>query len=221
MIIKRERELILNTKIRKQGKESVQDIIEALRGGEVVVLPSDNTYGLFVNAQNQESVDKIYQLKDRDVHKPLGFYINEEKIMDYAEVTNGVDKIIDMWPCAITIILPKKATVPDYITKGHNSILMVCPDEFCKELNSLCDFPIACTSANISGQKAITDFSEAYETFNGKVALIVDGGTNRHAQNGTIIDFSKETPTILRIGPYSVDAIQHLVPEAVVAQELI
>ncbi|MDQ7094869.1 L-threonylcarbamoyladenylate synthase [Desulfosporosinus sp. PR] len=211
----------MNTKILKQCEEAINEIIRVLRRGEVVVLASDNTYGLFANAQNREAVDKIYQLKGRDASKPLGLYINREKISNYAVVAKGLDKIIDLWPCPITIILPRKETVPDYVTKGYNSILMVCPDNYCIKLNRLCDFPITCTSANLSGQKAIVDFAEAYETFHGKVALIVDGGMNKHGQNGTIVDFSKEVPTILRIGPYSADEIRNLIPEVIIAEKLI
>lgn len=194
---------------------------QVLGQGGVVVFPSENTYGLLADSRDSQAVEMIYALKGRDGAKPLGFYIDARKAADYGYVSEGAQKLMHLWPCAISIIVPKKEVVSDLVTRGYKSIMMVCPDSFCITLNQQVDFPIACTSANLSGQPAVTAFSEAVEVFEGRVPLIIDGENSRHGANGTIIDFSQSPPLILRIGPFPVEKIREFVPDAAVAEKLI
>lgn len=211
----------MNTECMSLSKKAIYKVIEHLKAGSVVVFPTDSVYGLIADASNENAIKKVYSLKNRNNEKPLGYLTNKEKAFSYGYFCDDAKKISLLWPGPINIIVPKSNLVPDSITKGYSSILMICPDNFCVELSNLADFPIVCTSANMSGEKPIVTFKDASITFYGKVPLIVDGGTSRYGASNTIIDFSRNTPTILRIGPYPVEKIRKLIPNTVMANKLI
>lgn len=211
----------METKVLRFNDQIIYEAAEHMAKGDVILLPSDNTYGLFANGENLSACERIYQLKQRAGRKPLGYYMSPQKAPEYGRFEIGSTKILGMWPCPITLIVPKTNRVPEYITKGFDSVLMVCPDEFCIKLNEIIDFPVACTSANKSGQESITSFEQAYREFNGSVPLIVDNGDSRHGQNGTIINFALEPPTVMRIGPYPADELKKEVPDLVMAEKMI
>jgi tRNA threonylcarbamoyl adenosine modification protein (Sua5/YciO/YrdC/YwlC family) len=212
--------MIRETRKLKLSDDIIPEIGKHLEEGNVALLPSSNTYGFFANALNERAVKEIYRLKGRGAEKPLGLYINKERAPIYGE-TLAAEKILGLWPCPITIIVPKLKTVPDYITRGFNSVLMVCPDELCSKLNEYVDFPITCTSANRSGEASISDFESACENFDGHASMIVDGGRSTHGANGTIINFESAPPTVMRIGPYPVEELRKLVPDMVVGEKMI
>jgi L-threonylcarbamoyladenylate synthase len=211
----------METKVMKAGKGSLALAVEMLRMGELVIFPSDNIYGMLVAAGNPAAVAKIYELKGRDEAKPLGFMTNREQAERWGVFQDQAREVLEYWPCGLTVIVPKDPSVPDYITKGYNSILLSCPDNTCAALVAQADFPIACTSANKSGEVAVSSCAEAVEIFGGQVPLIIDGGESLRKSAGTIIDFSRTPPTVLRIGAFSLETLRQALPNMVVADRLI
>lgn len=204
----------------KLSDEIIPRIGEHLGKGKVVLLPTSNTYGFFANALDKNAVEEIYRIKGRELNKPMSLFIDKKRAPKYADML-AAERVIEMWPCPITVIVPRLKTVPNYVTRGFDSVMMVCTDNFCVKLNDCVDFPIACTSANRSGEPSVIDFQSACENFDGRVSMIVDGGRSTHGMNGTIINFGISPPTVMRIGPYPVDKLRKLVPDLVVADRMI
>ena len=200
--------------------ESIGPMLSALGEGGVVIFSSANTYGFLANAEDPEATDQIYELKDRDRTKPLGYLSSPRRAPEVGIITPEVARALNLWPCPLSIVVRKTRRVPAYITRLP-SILLVCPDPTSIELVDRAPFLIACTSANLAGQPPVNDFEEAHAIFDGKVPLIVDGGRSRYGASGTMIDFSRPVPTILRLGPYSVDDLKKTVRDVVVADELL
>jgi L-threonylcarbamoyladenylate synthase len=194
--------------------------LTTLSEGGVVVFPSANTYGLLANAESHDAADQIYELKDRDRTKPLGYLSNRRRAPEVGIISEQAARALSLWPSPLSVIVPKTARVPAYITRLP-SILLVCPDERCIELVDRAPFLIACTSANPAGSPPVNDFHEACITFDGRVPLIVDGGQSKYGASGTMIDLSRTAPTILRRGPYPVDALKEIFHDLVVAEEVL
>lgn len=211
----------MDTKYLKLSDDAILNAVKLMELGEVVLIPSENTYGFFTNALMEDSVKKIYELKQRDFGKPLGYYTNKVQAERWGKFDAYSKKILKLWPCPISIIVPKHSMVPAHITAGYDSLLLVCPDVTCEKMVNFANYPIACTSANISGHGPLVRFEDAVDLFAGKVPLIIDGGESTRKANGTIIDFSRETPTILRVGPVSVDEVRGYIPHVAVADKLI
>lgn len=203
------------SRILKKHSDVMDEVIALLREGAVAILPTDNVYGLVTNGQIQASVERIYRLKGRDSSKPLCYYTTPERAAQWGKLDDRALSIIKLWPGAVSLIVPKQPTVPDYITRGMGSVLLVCIDAFVEELARRADFPLVATSANISNEPAITDFESAREQFEGKVDLILDGGVSREGLSSTIINLSVVPPFIQRQGPVSADSLKKIIPELV------
>lgn len=193
--------------------KNIEVILNMLRAGSVVILPTDNVYGLVTNGDFSESVERIYALKGRDHSKPLCYYTTPEGANQWGCLDERANKIIDLWPEAVSLIVPKKASVPDYITSDMDSVLLVCIDPFVEELARKAEFPIVATSANLSNEPAITEFEKACQQFMGKVDLIIDGGSSKKGQASTIVNLAAEPPFIQRQGPIPAELLQALIPE--------
>lgn len=201
------------TKTLKKSMETMAEVIDLLRHGAVVILPTASVYGLVTNGNYSESVDRIYELKGRDRLKPLSFYTCPEQAEKWGVLDERARGVIGLWPSAVSLIVPKTAAVQDYITSGMDSVLLTCLDSYVEELARRADFPVVATSANMSNEPAITDFNVARDQFEGKVDLILDGGTSREGLSSTIVNLSANPPFIQRQGPVSAETLLHLIPE--------
>lgn len=190
------------------------------REGKVVLWPNEVTYGLTTNALMDDSVQAIYDAKGR-VANPIPILTCKGWIHHFGRVPRLAQELVDeLWPDNISIVVQKhRELVSDLVTAGIQSVALMCPNEQAEQLAfDVCDsgnyvIPIACTSANISGQKSITDAPSAIDKFFGAVDLILTGPESTVGVNTTIVDFSQEPYTLLRQGPVSLAEIYHAVPE--------
>jgi L-threonylcarbamoyladenylate synthase len=66
--------------------------------------------------------------------------------------------------------------------------------------------PLACTSANITGEPTPSAVSDIAKKLDG-VALYVDGGASTLDHGSTIVDLTGTKPQIIREGPIGADAV--------------
>jgi len=204
----------MKTKVIKKSSNAIEETLKWLKNGEVVIIPTENVYGLAGNADSKSVIDKIYELKKRDRSKPLVYFTSKRKAANYGYINDIAKKIIDLWPEGIGIIVMKKDSVPQYVTAGRDSIMLVCVDSFMETLANKADFPIVGTSANISGERSNADFESVFRTFNGKVPLIVNGGKSNRGVSGSIVDLTVKPPRIIREGAFSIALIKKILPDA-------
>jgi len=68
------------SKIIKEREENVYIVIEEIKKGKVVIVPTDTVYGLICDGLNEKSKERIYRIKKRELKKPLiGFVDKVEK----------------------------------------------------------------------------------------------------------------------------------------------
>lgn len=143
---------------------NIESLIDALDKGDVISLPTDTVDGYICDATNNDAINKIYEIKKRDNNKPLAIFVKNKdefyKIIDGGKKAIGDDviNIIDTyWPGALTIICKKnKNVLPDF-NNGLDTIAVRIPDdERILALLDRYDKPLAQTSANISGEGAIS-----------------------------------------------------------------
>lgn len=145
----------------------------------VVVFPTETVYGLGANALESNAIAKIFTLKNRPQDNPLISHVaSKEQISEYAFITNDIEQtIIDrLMPWPITILLPPKSMIPSSITAGHPLMSIRIPNHpVALKLLSLCNFPIAAPSANISTKPSPTSAQMVYENFWENITMIIDG----------------------------------------------
>ena len=105
------------------------------------------------------------------------------------------------WPGPLTMVLPARDTVPKRTTGGLSTVAVRCPDcDITREIIRLAGVPLAAPSANISGKPSTTSAEHVLHDHEGKIPLIVDGGSCRVGVESTIVDLTDERPRLLRPG---------------------
>ena len=200
----------MTTEILKPTAENLLRAGKLIQAGEIVAFPTETVYGLGANAFNVEACKKIYLAKERPADKPLTLHVaNFEMIEQIAEISTATEKLIENFlPGPLTIILPKKNIVPDFVTCNSKSVGIRFPkNEVAQELIKIAGVPIAAPSANISGKNPPVTAQEVFENLNGRIEIILEGGKCAVGISSTIIDISTGELKILRRGIISAEQI--------------
>jgi L-threonylcarbamoyladenylate synthase len=192
----------MKTKIIKIDADcpNVLDVKKAagiLKKGGIVALPTETVYGLAVYANDNNALKRLYSVKKRPDNKPFTIQISDYgRLADYIDkVPTGLKKILDrFWPGPLTIIVNGKSgkiglRIPD------NKVTLAVINEV--------KLPLAVTSANISGEKAVVSAKEVADIFGGSIDLIVDDGDIEGGIESTVLDCTVSPFKILRKGSIS------------------
>ncbi|MDO8560992.1 MAG: L-threonylcarbamoyladenylate synthase [bacterium] len=195
-------------KIIKLTQENYQKALSSaekvLKGGGIVVGPSDTVYGVYASAFDKKAVKKIFQFKKRSLEKALPLFVKDiQRARKLAYIDDRKAGFLNkVWPGPVTVVFYKKDIISDLVSGGKETAGFRVPDYvFLADLMGRVDFPIAQTSANISGNEPIRSFEEAKELWKNEklIDLMLDGG-ELAKQSSTVIDFSHNEPIILRSG---------------------
>lgn len=182
-------------------------LARVLREGEIVGVPTETVYGLAGDALNAAACRKIFKAKGRPTNDPLIVHVWEMAQLDLlAERNDAAEKVARaFWPGPLTIVLPKKAVVPDLVTSGRPSVAVRMPKHpLFLELLKRCGRPLAAPSANPFGYISPTTAAHVRESLGGKIAHILDGGDAEVGLESTILDLrDPKKPAVLRPGAIS------------------
>ena len=188
-----------------------------ISSGEIVAFPTETVYGLGGNALDPSAISKIYRMKGRPSDNPLIVHIADMKTLRRLvnEISPRDMRIIKkFWPGPITLVLKKSKIVPKITTGGLSTIAVRMPrNKIALALIKRSGFPIAAPSANISGRPSPTNASHVKDDLDGKVKLILDGGSTEIGIESTVIDMTLRTPVILRPGGISKESIEDEIGE--------
>lgn len=182
----------------------ISDAVAALKAGRLVAIPTETVYGLAADARNPDAVRAVFALKGRPADHPLIVHIGgAERIDDWAvEVPQAARELAErFWPGPLTLILKKRADVPDAVTGGQDTVGLRCPDN-ALTLALLREFGggLAAPSANRFGRISPTDAAHVHDEFGDATPLVLDGGPCQVGIESTIVDLSQSPPRILREG---------------------
>lgn len=182
-------------------------VVDVLKRGGVVAVPTDTVYGLIADALRESAVKKIFRIKARSYQKALPVFVRDVAMAkQYAIIDAKVMKLLEeLWPGKTTVVLRKKDAMPDVVTGGMKTVGFRIPDDpFMCALIEAYPNPLAETSANISGSEPAQSPSEVQNTFHRHIPepdLLVDGGRIASAGPSTVLDLTMPAnPKILRMG---------------------
>lgn len=205
----------MNTKIIKTDGNTIDidilnDASKILKSGGLVVFPTETVYGLGGDGTNDEAAKKIYAAKGRPSDNPLIIHISSPQDAEKYAVTNETYyKLAKAFmPGPLTVILPKKDTIPFSVTGGLDSVAVRCPSHpIASKLIEYSKIPIAAPSANLSGKPSPTCARHVIDDLNGRVDMIIDGGSCEIGLESTIIKLEGDIATLLRPGAITADAL--------------
>ena len=205
----------MSTIVRQIKTEDIKAAGEVLKQGGIVAFPTDTVYGLGAVFDDEKAVRKIFAAKGREEKKPLSILVADSAQVELlSEIKSGemaqkAERLMEKyWPGALTLILRKKPGIPDAVTAGGETIGIRMPDmELTRELIRAAGKPLAAPSANTSGKRSSVSAREVLEDLDGKIDMVIDGGTCPVGVASTVVDMTGETPVILREGVITAEMI--------------
>lgn len=198
-------------------KEELAEAAEILRQGGLVAFPTETVYGLGANALNEEAAKKIYAAKGRPSDNPLIAHVADFEAVKplVREIPEAGKKLMEQyWPGPLTLVFPKSEIVPFGTTGGLETVAIRMPEhEVARMLIRLAGVPVAAPSANTSGRPSPTTADHVYQDMNGKIEILVDGGSVGIGLESTIVDVSGEVPVMLRPGAITLEMLRETLGE--------
>ena len=187
----------------------IQIALKILQSGGIVAFPTDTVYGLGALAFNNNAIESIYKAKNRPIEKAIPILIGD--LSDFEKVADDIPNMAlrfasRFWPGPLTCIVPKKQTLPLAVS-ATSTVAVRIPDHVDARALLRAAGPMAVTSANISGGQNPSTAQEVYDQLNGRIPLILDGGTTQGGIPSTLVDCTGELPVILREGPITLDEL--------------
>lgn len=191
-------------------QQQIEKGVVVLRAGGVIVFPTDTVYGLGADAFNSRAVQRVYEVKRRATDLPLPLLLGSvSQVCTVAEAISGFAQFMAerFWPGGLTIVLPKRASLPSYLGMGATVAVRVPQHPVSLALISRLGRPLIGTSANISGQPSVLTAGEARQQLGREVDLIIDGGKCPGGRESTVVDGTGEVPVVVRHGIIAEHAI--------------
>jgi len=194
-------------------KATWQNILAAsqkVKAGGVVVYPTDTVYGLGCDPFVTKAVERVFNVKN-ERRKPLPILASDTKTIERIALFPERAKSIanEFWPGPLTIVVPKKPSLPSIVTCGLTSVGVRVPKhDTALQLIRLSNGLIIGTSANRTGKKPPLSAQDAAAQLGTDVDLILDGGRATLGVSSTVIDLTSERPRILRRGPVDFGEIE-------------
>jgi len=186
-------------KVSEVGLErAVEEAVERLRSGGLVVYPTETCYGLGAAVDDLRAVERVYRVKRRPFDRPLTVIVADVEMWSrYAYITPEASKLIRRFlPGPLTIILWKKPTVPDLVNPDRIGA-RISSHPVAQALVERLGKPITATSANLHGGPNPYKVEEVCEG----VDLVLDYGELPRRPPSTIVDLTVKPPAVYRAYP--------------------
>ena len=210
--------LLLPVSAEAPEAETIARASEVIRQGGLVAFPTETVYGLGANALDAEAVARIFVAKGRPSTNPLIVHVPDAEAAKtvVAEWPEMAARLAErFWPGPLTLVLPKRAEVPDVVTGGGPTVAVRVPAHpVAQALLQAAGVPIAAPSANRSTQLSPTRAEHVLRGLNGRIEMLLDGGPTAGGLESTVLNLTTMPPRLLRpglIAPADLEAVIGLV----------
>ncbi|GAP15214.1 tRNA threonylcarbamoyl adenosine modification protein, Sua5/YciO/YrdC/YwlC family [Longilinea arvoryzae] len=193
----------MNSKILSvDDPKSLPRALEILQAGGVIAFPTDTVYGLGCRVDLSQSIDRIYQIKERDQAKAIPVLIGD--VAHLARVSAGLGDTARklaacFWPGALTLVVPRNPGLPANLSQLPTIGVRMPDHSFALTLLRSAG-PLATTSANLSGLPSPVTAQDVLNQLEDRLDLIIDGGPCPGGVPSTVVDCTGVDPRILREG---------------------
>ena len=181
-------------------------VIEA---GGLVAFPTESFYGLGADALDGGAITRVFEVKGRPETKPLLVLVDSLDMVARLTARIGAgaqDLMRRHWPGPLTLVLEAAASVPTALTAGTGTVGLRMPGHaVARALVRAAARPITAPSANPSAAPPPLTAAAVRGYFDGRVEMILDGGTTAGGAGSTVADCTRWPPRILRQGPVVIE----------------
>ncbi len=195
---------------------NLETAAEWLRQGTCIGIPTETVYGLAANALNAAAVARIFEVKNRPAFDPLIVHVTDVEAAEALVIALpplARRLMAYFWPGPLTILLPRKAIIPDLVTSGLPEVALRSPAHpMAQALLRALPFPLAAPSANPFGYVSPTTAQHVFDQLQNKIPYILDGGPCSVGVESTIIAIRNNSQaTVYRLGGIPVEALEAVV----------
>ncbi|MDT5126739.1 MAG: L-threonylcarbamoyladenylate synthase [Mycobacterium sp.] len=193
-----------------QRQAGMASAISALKGGRLVVLPTDTVYGIGADAFDGTAVAALLAAKGRGRDMPVPVLVGSWHTIDglvYSVPDAARELIQAFWPGALSLVVRQAPSLQWDLGDAYGTVMLRMPlhpiaIELLREVG-----PMAVSSANISGKPAAVTAADAREQLADLVEVYLEGGPSAQQAASTIVDLTGAQPRVLRQGPVTAAAI--------------
>ena len=194
----------------EQRAAGLKAAVEAVRRGELIVLPTDTVYGIGADAFSPAAVTSLLAAKRRGRDMPPPVLVGTVRAATalVEELSDaGRDLIGEFWPGGLTLVCRAQRMLSWDLGDARGTVAIRMPLhpvalELLKETG-----PLAVSSANVSGMPAATTVDEAVDQLGDTVAVFLDDGPATGGVPSTIVDLTGVVPRLLRAGAIPVEEL--------------
>ena len=198
----------------KINEDELKIVTQALNEGKLIVFPTETVYGIAGNGLTLSVVNNLYQAKKRDYSKPFTLMVNDiTKIKDIAYVSENEEKVIKKFmPGPITLILKKKYCISNLVTANSDTVGVRIPNhEIALSILKSVDYPLATSSANISGSVNNSNIEDIINDLENYVDIFIKGNISSNLLASTVVEIKNNEVNILRNGIISKENIEEVI----------
>lgn len=224
-IIKNMKTIIKKTDENNMDEQAVLEAGLILKAGGLVAFPTETVYGLGADALNEEAAAKTYAAKGRPSDNPLIVHIADIEALD--KITSNIPRSAKrlaekFWPGPLTMIFDKSEAVPYGTTGGLDTVAVRMPaNRIAQELIRAAGGYVSAPSANISGRPSPTEAEHVRMDLDGKIDMILDGGSVEIGLESTIVDMTVEPPEILRPGAITAEMVEAVIGDVAIDETVL
>ena len=189
--------------------DAIERVAEILDGGGLIGYPTESSYAIGADPLNARGVDAVFALKQRSRDKPLPLVLG--CLAQLAALGGEPDspylkKLAALWPAPLTVVVPISRPLPATCGRGEVAI-RVPAHERLRDLLLRLDRPMTSTSANLSGDEAVSDPKDVRRMLEGRNRLLIEEGRLSGGDPSTIVRLVDEELTVLRVGAFPLDRL--------------
>ena len=195
--------------------EEVRRAARALRGGQVVAIPTDTVYGLAAAIDRPDAIERLYTIKGRPAEKAIPVLIADPAHLQTLtpRLSATAERLARrFWPGALTLVIPALPGLPERVTTmtrdEMTTVAVRVPDHpVARAIIAAAGGALAVTSANRSGAAPAVEARDVRGMGLPGPLLVVDGGRTPGGVPSTIVVATTERPEVLREGAIPASAI--------------
>ncbi len=209
---------------------AIADAAAVLRGGGLVAFPTETVYGLGANALDADAVRRIFAAKGRPSFNPVIAHVADvdgARALAAAWPDAAARLAAAFWPGPLTLVLPKRAHVPDALTAGLPAVAIRVPAHpIAQALVRAAGLPIAAPSANRYTELSPTMAEHVVRGLGARVDLVLDGGPTSVGIESTVVDLTGVArgdgpPRLLRPGTLGASRLSEVLGIPLAAAEAV
>jgi tRNA threonylcarbamoyl adenosine modification protein (Sua5/YciO/YrdC/YwlC family) len=188
----------------------IASAISAVKGGRLIVMPTDTVYGIGADAFDSAAVAALLSAKGRGRDMPVPVLVGSWHTIEglvYSVPDSARELIRAFWPGALSLVVRQAPSLQWDLGDAHGTVMLRMPlhpiaIEVLREVG-----PMAVSSANISGRPAAVTAEEARNQLGDLVEVYLEAGPSAQQAASTIVDLTGAQPRVLRQGPVTVEAV--------------